>query len=99
MSLLLRAVTGSCTEKRKVIFFMNINEQTVSVTLSYETKILYYPFLSAAILHDGSVHIRPLQVVSRFLVHRPHQFQQNPLFGHYSLLRMRKWLPRNTQYR
>ena len=38
---------------------------------------------------DASV-IRPLQVVSRFLVHRPHQFWQNPLFGHYSLLHMRK---------
>ena len=34
MSLLLRAVTGSCTEKRKVIFFMNINEQTVSRNLN-----------------------------------------------------------------
>ena len=34
MSLLLRAVTGSCTEKRKVVFFMNINEQTVSRNLN-----------------------------------------------------------------
>ena len=37
MSLLLRPVTGSCTEKRKVIFFMNINEQTVSRNLNLKT--------------------------------------------------------------
>ena len=32
-----RAVTGLCTEKKTVMFFMNINEQTVSRNLKLET--------------------------------------------------------------
>ena len=47
MSLLLRVVTGSCTEKRKVIFFMNINEQTAS------RNLCVFSFVKSAVFFLG----------------------------------------------
>ena len=53
VSLLLSAVTGSCTEKRKVIFLMNINKQTVSRNLNRSSAIRRFEPSNAVEICDG----------------------------------------------